>query len=81
MIFAIGGPGGASAEDGFLYVGLGLMALGLLALWYHQECYMTYQWIKPYPHHGPVYILIQFIAPFVVVLGGIGLIAIRFSGT
>jgi len=53
----------------------------MLALWYHQACYLTYQLIRPYPHHGPVYILIQFIAPFVVVVGGIGLIAIRFSGT
>lgn len=80
MIFAIAGPGGASPQDAPVYVGLGLVALGLLALWYRQECYLTYQWIRPYPDHGPVYIFVQFIAPVVVVVGGIGLIASRFLG-
>jgi hypothetical protein len=52
LIFEISGSGQASPEDAPVYVGLGIVALGLLALVLRQQCYLAYQWIRPNPDHG-----------------------------
>jgi len=81
LVFAISGSGRASPEDAPVYVGLGIVALGLLALVFRQQCYLAYQWIRPYPGHGPIYVLIHFVGPAVAIVGGISLIASRFLGS
>jgi hypothetical protein len=79
-VFAIS-AGSASPEDAPVYVGLGLVALGLLALWYRDQCYLTYQLIRPYPNHGLIYIGIQVVVPALVVVGGVALVASRYVGS
>jgi len=67
-------------ENAPFTIGLGLVALGVVALWYRRDLYSLYQWLIRYPDHGPVYVLIQLVGPSVVILGGLGLIVVRFLG-
>ena len=79
-IFAIS-TGSASPQDAPVYVGIGLVALGLLALWYRDQSYLAYQLIWPYPDHGFVYVVIHLLVPALVVIGGVALVASRFVGS
>jgi hypothetical protein len=79
-VFAIS-TGTASPEDAPVYVGVGLVVAGLLALWYRDQTYLTYQLIRPYPNHGLLYVVIQVLIPLLVVVGGIALVASRFIGS
>jgi len=69
-----------TSENAPFTIGLGLVALGVVALWYRRDLYSLYQWLIRYPDHGPVYVLIQLVGPSVVILGGLGLIVVRFLG-
>jgi hypothetical protein len=79
-IYAIS-TGSASPQDAPVYVGLSFVVLGVLALWYCNQCYLAYQLIRPYPSHDPIYVLIQFAVPALAVVGGIGSVAVRFVGS
>jgi len=67
-------------ENAPFKIGLGLVALGIFALWYRRDLYRVYQWLIRYPIMAPVYVLIQLVGPAVVILGGLGLIVVRFIG-
>jgi hypothetical protein len=57
------------------------VALGLLALWKRDQCYLAFQWIRPYPSHGLTYVFIQFVVPALGVVGGVTLVVSRFVGS
>jgi hypothetical protein len=62
-----------------LFVGVALIVLSGLALFYRRQCYLAFQWIKPYPDRGLLYVLLQFVGPTVAALIGIGFIAAGLS--
>jgi hypothetical protein len=73
--------GSASPQDAPVYVGVGLVAMGLLALWYRDQSYIACQLIRSYPDHGPIYVVIQLVVPALAVVGGVALVASRFVGS
>ena len=77
-VFAITSGHPASPQDAPVYVGLGLVVLGIAALRYRRDLYRTYEWVIRYPDHGFIYTLVQLVGPVVAVVAGIGLIASRF---
>lgn len=58
-----------------VYFGLGLVAIGVLLLWYRRDLYRSYQWVIRYPDHGFAHFIVQFVAPVVVLVCGLVLIA------
>jgi hypothetical protein len=49
-----------------------------VALRYRPDLYSIYQWLVRYPEHGPAYVVIHFVGPVAVIVGGLGLIVARF---
>ena len=72
-------PGGASLQDMPVLVGLWLIAVGGLTLWYRHETYLPFQWIRKYPDNGLVYVLIQIVFPLLAIAAGIALIASKLA--
>lgn len=65
----------ATEQNAPVFVGLGLIGIGAISLWYRQDLYLKWQWIIRYPPHGLVYWFIQFVCPTVLIAGGIALLA------
>ena len=79
MIIAVGVVT-ATPQNAPVIVGVGLVALGGLALWYRRELYLTYQWVVRYPNHGVRYVLAQFLVPVLLVVGGVALVIYPVTG-
>lgn len=76
---AAGIPTGTS-QNAPIFVGLGLIALGSLALWYRKDLFLVCQWFVRYPDHGPLYLLIQIVIPVIVLAVGILLVVSPLFG-
>ena len=70
----------ATPQNAPVFLGLGLAAIGCVALWYRRDLYLTYQWVVRYPNHGVRYVLAQFLVPVLLVVVGVALVIYPVTG-
>ncbi len=69
-----------SPQEASVLVGLGMVAIASLALWYRDDLYWAYQWIIRYPQNGAMYMVAQVAVPVTIIVVGIALIAYPWTG-
>lgn len=55
-------------------VGLGMVVIAGMLLWYRRELYWAYQWIVRYPQNGIVHVVVQIATPMAAIIAGVALI-------
>ena len=69
-----------SPHDASIVVGLGIVAIGALALWYRDDLYLVCQWVVRYRERSATYLAVQIIVPVAVIVLGIALILYPITG-
>lgn len=69
-----------SPQEAIVLIGLGLVAIASIALWFRSDIYRAFQWLIRYPQHGPFYIVAQIAVPIAVIIVGLALIVYPSTG-
>ena len=80
MIRAYSAGSNLSTHDASIVVGLGIVAIGALALWYRNDLYLACQWVVRYRERGAAYFALQIMVPVAVIVLGIAVILYPVTG-